>query len=264
MKVYILTDMEGISMAYYWEQVRGGEPFHPRYKAILTMEVNAAVEGALAAGATTVVVNDGHGAGGREYNLNWEDLHPVALIERPDSSKNILPSLDESFDAFLLVGYHAMAGTPLAVMPHTQNSERWASYRLNGVEYGEIAQMALIAGEFGVPVAYVSGDRAAVEEARAFFGDDLPATIVKWAHPNGRITSLNPAEAARRIRADVEQALKRPKRKPFYTPGPYEIVVTLKEKRFADELAASPRAVRLDDLSVKFVAEKAGSILDFS
>jgi D-amino peptidase len=262
MKVYIMTDMEGISLAYYWEQVRGGEPFYPRYQSILTAEVNAAIEGALAAGATTVVVNDGHGAGGREYNLKWEELHPGALIEKPDSASNIVPSLDETFDAFLLVGYHAMAGTPLAVMPHTQSSATWQSFRLNGVETGEIGQMSLIAGEFGVPVAYVSGDRAAVEEARALLGDDLPATIVKWAHPSGRITSLNPKEAVNRIRIDVEQALTRPKRKPYYIPGPYELSVTYKEKRFADEAAVSPKVKRVDDVTVAWTSETAAAMLN--
>jgi len=261
MKVYILTDMEGISMAYYWEQVKGGEPFYPRYRQILTMETNAAIEGAFAAGATEVVVNDGHGGGGPEYNLIWEELDQRAYIEKPDSSANILPSLDESFDALLLVGYHAMAGTPYSVMPHTQNSKAWKSFRLNGTECGEIAQMALIAGEYGVPVAYVSGDKAAVAEAKTFFGEDLPATVVKEAFASGRIKSLNPREAARRICSEVEQALKLPKRKPYYFPGPYRMEIEFNTKEQADTLKDNVRAARLNDTTVAYSADRAAHIL---
>jgi D-amino peptidase len=262
MKVYIMTDMEGISLAYYWEQVKGGEPFYPRYQKILTMETNAAIEGAFMAGASEVVVNDGHGGGGREYNLIWEDLDQRAIIEKPDSAANIMPSLNESFEAFLLVGYHAMSGTPMSVMPHTQNSKKWQSFRLNDRECGELSQMALIAGEFGVPVAYVSGDRAAVAEAKTFFGDDLPATIVKEAHANGRITSLNPRESARRIRRDVEKALKQPKRKPYYFPGPYRMEIEFKSKEYADELNGNPKMTRVNDTTVAFSSERASNMLE--
>lgn len=261
MKVYILTDMEGISMAYYWEQVKGGEPFYPQYRKILTLETNAAVQGAFSAGATEVVVNDGHGAGGPEYNLIWEELDERALIEKPESSTRILTSLDESFDALLLVGYHAMAGTPYSVMPHTQNSKAWKSFRLNGTECGEIAQMALIAGEFGVPVAYVSGDKAAVAEARTFFGEDLPATVVKEAYASGRITSLNPREAARRIRAEAEQALKLPKRLPYYFPGPYRMEIEFNTKEQADAFKDNVRAARLNDTTIAYSADRASHIL---
>lgn len=262
MKVYMMTDMEGISMAYYWEQVRGGEPFYPRYQRILTMEVNAAVEGAFAAGAETVVVNDGHGAGGREYNLLWEELDERVLIEKPDSASNITPSLDDTFDAFLLVGYHAMAGTPLSVMPHTQNSRTWESFRVNGTEYGEIGQMALIAGEIGVPVAYLSGDRAAVDEARSLLGSDLPATAVKQAHAAGKITSLHPKEAARRIREDVEQALRLPRRQPLRLQGPLHCSLTFRDPSFADEtIAAHSGVTRVDDKTVSWTSDTASRML---
>jgi D-amino peptidase len=173
-----------------------------------------------------------------------------------------MPSLNESFEAFLLVGYHAMAGTPLSVMPHTQNNNKWQSFRLNERECGELAQMALIAGEFGVPVAYVSGDRAAVAEAKAFFGDDLPATIVKEAHANGRITSLNPRESARRIRRDVEKALKQPKRSPYHFPGPYRVEIEFKSKEYADELNGSPKVARIDDTTIAFSSERASNMLE--
>src|SRR5690242_20402135 len=119
MNVYILTDMEGISLVTEWEQVQQGHPFYPRYQPILTAEVNAAVEGAIAAGATRIVVNDGHGS--KDYNILCERLNPLAEIERPDSAANVFPSMDSSFDAMVMVGYHSMEGTENAVLAHTQS-----------------------------------------------------------------------------------------------------------------------------------------------
>ncbi|MDF2722424.1 MAG: D-aminopeptidase dipeptide-binding protein DppA [Paenibacillus sp.] len=190
MNVYILTDMEGVSLVTEWEQVQQGHPFYPKYQQVLTDEVNAAVEGALAAGAERIVINDGHGS--KDYNLLWDRLNRKAEIERPDSATNILPSLQKDFAAMILIGYHSMEGTPDAVLAHTQSHTNIRYYEVNGQRFGEIAQMSLIAGHFGVPVAYMSGDRAAVAEARSFLGDDLPATVVKWGHANGKAVSLHP------------------------------------------------------------------------
>lgn len=112
----------------------------------------------------------------------------MAEIERPDSVSNIFPSMDDTFDAMILIGYHAMEGTPDAVLAHTHDHNTWLRYTVNGVEVGEIGQMAIIAGAFGVPLAYISGDCAAVNEARALLGSDLPATVVKSGHARGRAT----------------------------------------------------------------------------
>jgi len=261
-KIYIVSDMEGISAVYQWNQVRQGHPYYERYRRILTDEVNAAVEGALAAGAETVVVNDGHGS--EDYNLDWERLHPAVYVERADSSTNILPSLDESFRAVLLVGYHAMEGTEDAVLAHTQNHEAWQSYRVNGILLGEIGQMALIAGGKSVPVSYISGDRAAVEEARGLLGQDLPGTIVKWGFSGGKARCLHPAETARRIRVDVEAALRGAGRQPYVLSAPYEVELTLKPAaQPAAELAAgSGVEVPATQQAIRKVVSDPGHILD--
>lgn len=260
MNVYIFTDMEGISLVTEWDQVQQGHPDYPKYKAIFTAEVNAAVEGALAAGATRIVVNDGHG--GRDYNLNWEQLHPLVEIERIDSVVNVFPALDETYQAMLLVGFHAMEGTPNAVLAHTESHPTYRYYKINGREMGEIGHSALMAGYYGVPVAYISGDHAAVREARDLLGEDLPATIVKWGHPGGKATSLHPAESARRIRHDVEQALRRnPGRQPYFFPGPYEVTTGYKSVELADRHAASAGARRIDAFTVSKIIQIAKDLL---
>lgn len=259
MNIYIVSDMEGISLVTEWEQVKQGHAFYPKYQAILTAEVNAAVEGAIAAGAKRIVINDGHGS--EDYNLLWDQLNPKVEIERGNGSKDILPSLDPTFDAVLLVGYHAMEGTPNAVLAHTQSYIAWLYYMINGTTYGEIAQMALIAGHYGIPVAYISGDHAAVKEARQLLGEDLPATIVKWGHSHKKARSLHPAESVRLIRQEVERALTNLDRKPFTLPAPYEITIGFKSREWADRAATATDARRVDDFTIAKTILSAKEIL---
>lgn len=253
--------MEGISLVTEWEQVEQGHPFYAKYQEVLTAEVNAAIEGALAAGASRVVVNDGHGS--KDYNLLWNKLHPTIELERPDSTAEIFPSLDETFDAMLLIGYHAMEGTVNAVLGHTQSHRTISYFELNGERYGEIGQMSIIAGHYGVPVAYISGDQAAVTEARQILGEDLPATVVKKGYPNGRATSMHPHEASRRIRVDVEQALKSAafRRPPFCPPAPYVIKHGFKTKEAADQKAEASNWKRIDELTFTTTISSAKHIL---
>jgi D-amino peptidase len=260
LKIYIVTDMEGISLVFNWDQVTQGNPVYPRYQKILTAEVNAAIEGALSAGATTIIVNDGHGGSRGDYNLLWEGLHSSIEIVRMD--EGILTGLDETFDAMLLVGHHAMEGTPNAILAHTQSREKWEAYFINGKMYGEIGQLALIAGGFGVPVAYVNGDFAAVEEARTLLGEDLPATIIKWGQPQGTPRSLHPLEAVSRIREDVEKALKLSQRQAFYFPGPYKITVKYKAIEFADQFNSNVELTREDDFTISKTVQSSINILD--
>lgn len=62
MKVYILVDIEGMAGVVAAEQ--GNSAAGAAYEVgrrLMTAETNAAIEGAFAAGATEIVVNDGHG-----------------------------------------------------------------------------------------------------------------------------------------------------------------------------------------------------------
>lgn len=243
MNVYLLTDMEGISLVYKWNQVKQGSPFYARYAEQLSREVGAAAEGMLAGGATRVVINDGHGSD--DYNLLWRYLPDAVEIERPDSSGNVFPSLDDSFAALFMVGAHAAEGTPNAVLAHTQSHTAFLSYAVNGTVYGEIGQAAIIAGHFGVPVGYVSGDAAAVAEARALLGDKLPGTVVKRGHRFGAATSLHPDECVRRIRQDAEAAMAGVRAlTPYRIAGPCKVDVTYKSEQDAMTAAAKPGAVR--------------------
>ena len=207
MKVYIASDLEGISGVTVWEQTRDRtSTLYQEARRLLTREINAAVAGCLDGGADRVIVLDGHGGG---FNVVPEELHPAASYVTGPGRPASHCGLDESADAAMLVGYHAMAGTPDAVLAHTQSSKSGNRYWYNGRESGEIAQSALACGHFGVPVVMVTGDVATCDEAREFLGDGIVAVSVKNGLGMTCCEMIPPSRAHELIRAAAAEALGR-------------------------------------------------------
>jgi len=259
MKVYIATDMEGISCIWRPEQVQresGAEYEYGRRQA--TADINAAVEGAFDAGATRVVVQDGHGPSA----LLWDQVDPRAEVERIPHAGVLQPSLDETFAALLEVGRHAMAGTPMAFLEHTQSSIHWYCYKLNGVPYGEIAQEAFYAGAFGVPLVFVSGDRAACAEARRQFPGVVTAEV-KRAVKRNAASCLSGAVARRRIREGVKKALANVRRfKPVKLRKPIRVELTLQRTDYVDDYMSRRGGLeRVDGRTIRFTVNDQRDIL---
>jgi D-amino peptidase len=164
-KIYIVTDMEGIGGIVSESQITpsGGSAYEEARKW-LTLEVNAAVEGAIAGGAKEVIVLDGHGANAGR-NIIYELLHESARCIQGTPWPEYLPKLDSSFDGLFQIGAHAMAGTPSAVLDHTMSAESCVRMLLNGEQVGEIGLCAALAGHYGVPFVLISGDDKACQEA---------------------------------------------------------------------------------------------------
>lgn len=263
MKVYILTDMEGISGVSRQEMVRpneGGE--HYQYgRKCLTEDINAAVAGAFDGGANEVVVNDGHG-GGRHLIL--EDADPRAIYERPVSALDICPSLDESFSAMLMVGAHAMAGTLNGFLDHTQSSASWFNYYLNSEKHGEIGESAAIAGHFGVPLLMVTGDQAACDEAKRLY--DTPVTVpVKVARGRMHAIITHPQKAREMIREGAEQAMSFVgKHEPWILPKPITVRLELYRTDMADSMAGSDRITRIDARTVEMTVDSQLEIMKWA
>ena len=162
MKIYILTDLEGVAMVSRFSQTREEGPQKQTAMRLLTQELNAAVDGILDVDADAeIVVWDGHGTGG----IDVLEFHPKAkLIARGP----IRPPyyLDETYDALFFLGQHAMAGTPNAPLSHTYSSLSIEYYKLNGKMIGEFGCRAAMAGTFNVPTVFISGDDKAVAEAK--------------------------------------------------------------------------------------------------
>jgi D-amino peptidase len=171
MIVWICTDMEGLAGVDSWDQCYDPDDAAPRYRYAceqLTAEANAAISGCFDAGATAVRILDGHG---RNRNRGFtSDLDSRAeKIWIAQTSPLRWQGLDETVHAVAMIGQHAMAGTLNAFLDHTQIPKELCSYRINGVECGEMSQLACYASGFGVPLAYVSGDEALCAEAQRLF-----------------------------------------------------------------------------------------------
>jgi D-amino peptidase len=260
MKVYVATDMEGISLIWKPEQVtreNGSDYEYGRRQA--TADVNAAVAGCFEAGATRVVVQDGHGPSA----LLWDEVDPRAEVERIASAANLQPSLDKSFDALIQVGRHAMAGTPMAFLDHTQSSMHWFSYRVNGVEYGEIAQEAFYAAAFGVPFVFCSGDRAACREARRQFPGVVTAEV-KWAVKRNAAHCLSGPVARERIREGVKKGLGNVGRiKPVKLRRPITVELTLYRTDMIDDYMGRRDLKRIGGRTIRMVVNDQRDILRF-
>jgi len=244
-KVYISTDLEGISGVTVWEQTRDRTTaLYQEARRLLTRDVNAAVEGCLAGGADEIVVLDGHGGG---FNFVPEELHPGATYVTGPGRPRTHCGLDETFDAAMFVGYHAMAGTPNAVLAHTQSSKGGNRYWYNGRESGEIAQCASVCGHHDVPVVMVAGDEAACAEARAFLGDGITTVAVKKGFGITCCQMIPPARAREMIEQAAAEALTRIGQcKPYKLDLPIQARLQFATKEIADK-ANCQLSTRIDD-----------------
>ncbi|MGH8242058.1 MAG: M55 family metallopeptidase [Steroidobacteraceae bacterium] len=214
MKVYISADMEGIGGIVSSNQVSRGQPEYESGRQLMTDEVNAAIEGALQAGAAEIVVSDSHGRG---ENLIPERLHPAARLVRGfPRPLDMMQDLDASFGAVLLIGYHASSGTGDATLAHTM-SRRIATLKVNGVTVAEGGFNAAVAGHFGVPVVLMSGDQASIEEMRKLVRD-IEGVPVKVAHGMFSATTMHPDASRRLIRDGARRAIERVR-----SIGPYRV-----------------------------------------
>src|SRR6266567_7336077 len=167
--------MEGVAGLVKWEQVAGGEKPYDEGRVLYTEEINAAVRGAKAAGATEIVVMDCHGAGGAyDFNSLVPDLlDPDCEYVVQQEWTEYTSFLESGCDAALFVGMHAMNGARFGVLNHTVSGQQWQNLWFNGTLVGETGINAALCGQWGCPVLLVTGDRAVCREAKELLGDGL-------------------------------------------------------------------------------------------
>ena len=217
-KIYIVTDLEGASGVYHFGQTREkGSPANLRACEFLMGDIAAVVHGLRAGGAQEILILDGHG----NQAFVPELMAPGAKYITGQPRPGVHWGLDDSFAGIVMLGLHAMNGTPDGVLHHTQSSKNENRYWYNGVESGELAQSAIYAAHFGVPPIMVTGDEATCREAQQFFGDACVTVAVKeglsreaavlYPFPE---TRRELAEAAKRAMAAI------PKCKPYRVEFP--------------------------------------------
>jgi D-amino peptidase len=250
MNVYMSIDIEGVAGIVAWEQTEldGGAEYELG-KRLMTEETNAAIEGALAAGATEIVVNDAHD---KMRNINPELLHPAArLIQGTGKPMSMVEGLDASCDAVFLIGYHAPEGVRDGTLNHVYYT-RGVSY--NGVRCSEATINASIAGYYGVPTVLVTGDEAAIRDSEAVLPPHV-GVAVKRGITRYAADSLHPTLARERIRDGARRALAGlSAARPFTFDGPITVDVELSDSHQADRVAMIPTVERVDDRAVRYVA----------
>lgn len=244
MKLFISCDMEGITGVAGSDDVDPAKEAYQRFRHVMTGDVNAAIEGALAAGANEIVVNDSHDA---MRNILIEELNPNAsLISGGSKPLSMMQGIDQSFDVVMFVGYHARAGAEAAVMNHTWYGRMVDDVWINGEVVGETAINAGIAGYYNVPVGAVTGDDKLANEARDLLGN-IETAVVKEGIDRFAAKCLPLTISRERIKQAATKAIERRKE---FKPLKYSRPVAFKV-RFASTSEAATACwlpiVKLED-----------------
>lgn len=236
------------------EQTDPGSTGHAASCHLLTQEVNAAVRGALDAGVQEVVVSDGHWTC---TNVLPEELHPRAeLVHGHPRRLNMAAGLGPGFDAAFMVGYHASAGTPDAVLDHTYADWRAVrEVRLRGRPQSEGSLTGYLCGTFDCPVALFTGDAAAVSQMHSFVLE-VEGIVVKEGLGRQAGRSLHPEVARERIRTGARRAIERLDNiPPMRLRGRPELEVDVGTTEMADSIERVPGVVRLGPRTVAYSSD---------
>ncbi len=227
-------------------------------RKLYTEEINAAVRGARAAGATEIVVMDCHGAGeGVVVQLaRARPARPRLRVRRARGLDGVHGFLEEGCDAALLVGMHAKAGAGRGVMNHTVSGQDYFNLRFNGTLVGETGIHAALCGTWGCPVLLVTGDDVACAEGRALLGSGLTTVAVKQGLGSTSARQIPPLRARELIEAGAKQALSDLKAVAPWDPGsPCEIIVEFKHTLAVDRLRFRAGVERVDDRTISVTAD---------
>lgn len=256
MKILIAADMEGITGVVHWDHVNPSHPEYARFRKLMTADVNAAIRGAFAGGATSVSVTDGHN---NSRNILIEELDVRATLHSGSPMPlSMVHGVDQGVDAVFFIGYHGRIGAQNATLDHTWSDERVANLWINGRLFGESGLNGSVCGHFNVPVVMISGDQTVCAEARDFFGD-VETAVVKKAIGRMAAECFPPAVTAKLIEEAAERAMKRLTAKqapaPFKVDSPITMVLDFVQSEMADKAMIMPGAARLEDRKVQYVAE---------
>jgi D-amino peptidase len=255
MKILVACDMEGITGVTNWDQVDSNHPEYPRFRRIMTGEVNAAIEGAFQAGAEQVAVTDGHAAG---TNILIEELDPRARLNSGNGSPfAMVQGVQDGADGVFFVGYHARAGSFQAILDHTWSARTVQNLWINDILTGEYGLNGALCGHYGAPVLLVTGDQTACRQALELLGP-VETAVVK--HATGRMSAelLAPevtrqmvceaaARAVSRLRSGTAPAA-------FRVEEPVRVKVEFTNSEMADKASRLPGAVRTGGRTVEFTS----------
>lgn len=248
MRIYIMTDLEGVAGVVDFEsQSYATGKYYEKAKELLTLEVNAAVEGAMRGGATEVLVCDGHGPGG----ILPELIHPSAKLLHGRPIGKFWEIDNSKWDAIFLLAHHSMNGTPDGNLNHTYSSKTVVKMLLNGKPIGEIGMNIYLAGWLGIPAVLITGDEAACREAKGYV-PDIEAVAVKKGINRTCAISISPLKAREKIKEGAYRAVQRIHQiKPVKLEGPCELIIEYLSSAHAFSHSQRPYVELIDGRTVK-------------
>ncbi len=259
LKVFISVDMEGVAGVVNWKDVSRTGKDYDLFRTIMTQETNAAIEGAIAAGAKEILVRDGHGSA-RNILPDLLDKRARLLRDWSGGPISMMEGIDKTFDAVIFIGYHAKAGTKNSPLAHTMSSSSIEDLSINNVSLPEAGYNALIAGYFDIPIAFLSGGREITNQAKDLFGE-VETVAVKDGIGKANL-SLHPEIAQQKIREGVERALRNLKKyKPYKLKSPYNMVLTLKKKESISKGLQYSGVKQIGDMKLSYTSKNLMDII---
>jgi len=253
MKIYISADIEGIGGVVDRSQLSHEGYDYTRARKLMTGEVNAAVRGARKSGAQEILINDSHGP---MTNLLIEDLEQEArLITGNQKHLGMMQGIDQSFDAVILIGYHARHNTS-GVLAHTYHGRVVSEICLNGSAVGEFEFNSLLAGYFNVPVVLVSGDDVLAGQVNTF-NSEIETVVVKEAISRYTANCLHRNKIHELIESSIERVLANEQNniEPCRLDGPVEIEMAFMNSGMAENAMLMPGVEMVSPNRVKYLAK---------
>lgn len=250
MKVLISADMEGVTGVTSPDDCKPGHPRWEYCRQFLTADVNAAVAGFAAGGATEIIVNEAH-SDQRNLLLDRLDERATLLIGN-HKPLGMMEGLQREPDAVAFVGYHTGAGEA-GVLAHTYLPNTLTRVRVNGEIASEGLMNALLAREFGVPVVLVTGDDLTCVDA-ARYAPQASTAVVKTCIDRYSAICLPPAVSAALIAAAAREsvdsigAVERPN-------GPFTYRLEFDAAQLAPLATHIPGVTQVDDLTIEFTLD---------
>ena len=242
MKIFISSDMEGTAGVVDWNQCIAGNPDYNYYRGLLTKEINASIEGAMAAGATEFLLNDSHSA---MQNIFPDQLSGNArYLSGKHKPMYMMQGLDSTYDAIFFISYHGSMSSQASVLSHTYNPRAISEIKINGQIASEAGLNCLVAQHYGVPVVLVSGDETTQIETEVW-SPDVKSAVVKKSISRFASDSMHPVQACELIKEKATEAIQN--LKSISAPAitlPATIEITFHNGDFAEQATWIPGTVR--------------------